>query len=255
LVAIHGKKGADVNQEREYGIMPSLLPFSSIQEVEICQKMAFRLVHTVKQKEPAATSILEICLEESLFTDLLRDAYPDADLFLLKIDNDFVNQYSIPDQFDIIMVSPSCQKHPCVEDLISFCHSKLKQGGLFASILLGPDTFLELSTCITWMEQQQDCESLIDSFSASLWEQKLHQVGLSMWQSKEEWFRESCKNSQELFQIAATLGFFQTKNTVQTPEMVRFFREWMKTYQRGFRTKDDRISVTYHFIERVGYFL
>ncbi len=256
-VAINGKKGANVNQEREYEITPFPAPFSTIQEIDVFQNITCRLVHTVKKLKRNPINILEICFGESCYMELLQDVFPDADLFLLNLENTTLIEQQFPDQFDVILVSPNGYLHQCDDEMMNFCHSKLKQGGLFASIMLGSDMFMELSSSMNFVEADRDWDdSLRMSFpTKSQWQDRLQQNGLSIWESKEEWYRKTYSSSRELFQIAAMLGFFQTVDIEKNQELQLFFQEWMKFYDRGFRTKEGRIYTTHHLIELIGFFL
>jgi hypothetical protein len=177
--------------------------------------------------------------------------------FLLNLESTTLHERKFPDQFDIIFVSPNGYLHPCDDEMMNFCHTKLKQGGLFASIMLGPDMFMELSTSMNFVEtdQEEDTAFSISFPTRSQWQDKMQQHGMSIWESKEEWYRKTYSSSRELFQIATMLGFFQTVEIEKNRELQLFFQEWMKFYDRGFRTKEGRIYTTYHLIELIGYFL
>ncbi|MXQ54009.1 hypothetical protein [Shimazuella alba] len=264
------KKGADVNQEHEYGISSFLSAPSSFQEIDICQKISFRLVHKVKQKRPFAISILEIYVTEPMFSDLLKDIYPDSDLFLLKMEADIFlswkkqhivqiisrHRYGIPDQFDIIIISPSCQFQKETQALFKLSQVLLQETGIIAGAFLGPDTFLELHTCLNWIENSISEQFPVAYFTPqSYWEKHISKDGLQLEVYQEDQFRKNYHNSQAVFQVAAAFGFFHCVEKELSNDNNHLLHNWMKAYDQGFRTKDGNVYTTYHVIELIGSFL
>lgn len=264
------KKGADVNQEHEYGISSFLSAPSSFQENEVCQKVAFRLVHTIKKRRQFAISILEIYVTEPMFSDLLQDVYPDSDLFLLKMNaNHFINwnksaivqvishhHEGIPDKFDIIIISPNCQFQREMQALFQFSRAMLEESGIVATTFFGPDTFMELHTCLGWVDDSELGNYPSSPFTPrNYWERRLKQDGLYLEDVQEVQFRKTYLNSFGVFQMAALFGYFHTLEQNRTEDNTYLIHNWMKAYNQGFRTKDGNVYTTYHLIDLIGRYL
>lgn len=252
-----------MNQEREYKITPSPDYLSTAQEMDLFQNVVYRLIHNVKQKVANPDSILEICFGDSFYSELLRDVYPNSDFFLLNLEKNVPRSLTplygsiSSDRFDIILISPNGYLHQCKDEIMRFCHTRLKEEGLFAGILFGYDMFMELRTSWNWLASQQVLETeVFTSFPTnSAWQERFKQSGLVISSIKEEWFRKYHKSSQELFQIATKLNFLQTVEKKDSLTINDTIEEWMTSYDRGFRTKEGRIYATYHLIELIGHFL
>ncbi|WP_156877767.1 hypothetical protein [Shimazuella kribbensis] len=262
------KKGADVNQEHEYGISSFLSAPSSFQENEICQKIAFRLVHKVKQRRQFAISILEIYVTQPIYTDLLKDIYPDSDLFLFKMDAGISwntqtivqiishHRDGVPEQFDIIIIAPNCQFGKEIPVLMDWTRSLLEKNGMVASTFFGPNTFLEMKTCLNWIDHSENEEYPAVAFpSRNSWEKRLEPHGFYWDDVQEDQFRKTYHNSHAIFQIAAKFGYFQTMEEQVINNKNHMLHSWMKAYEQGFRTKDGNVYTTYHLIDLIGHFL
>jgi malonyl-CoA O-methyltransferase len=261
------KKGADVNQEHEYGISSFLSAPSSFQENEISQKIAFRLVHKVKQRRQFAISILEIYVTEPIFSDLLKDIYPDSDLFLFKMDASnswntktivqIISHHrdAVPDKFDIIIIAPNCQFGQEVTLLLEWVEALLEKKGLVATTFFGPDTFLEMKACLNWIDHAESEYSVTCFPSKNSWEKRWEQHGLYLDDVQEDQFRKTYHNSRAIFQMAAMLGYFQAMEEQLLNNNNNMLHSWMKAYEQGFRTKDGNVYTTYHLIDLIGHFL
>ncbi|MCH5586475.1 hypothetical protein MK805_16160 [Shimazuella sp. AN120528] len=264
------KKGADVNQEHEYGISSFLSAPSSFQENEICQKISFRLVHTIKQRRQFAISILEIYVTEPMFTDLIQDVYPDSDLFLLKMNADIFMTWNksaivqiishhrdgIPDKFDIIIISPNCQFQREMPALFQFSGALLEESGIVATTFFGPHTFMELHNCLSWIDDSEMGNYPPAQFNPrTYWEKRLEQDGLHLEDVQEVQFRKTYHNSQGVFQMAALFGYFHAMEQKLADDNNHLLHNWMKAYDQGFRTKDGNVYTTYHLIDLIGRFL
>jgi malonyl-CoA O-methyltransferase len=124
-----------------------------------------------------------------------------------------------------------------------------------ASTFFGPDTFLELHTCLNWIDSPVDAIPAAHFHARSFWEKHLQQDEFQLEMCQEVQFRKTYHNSQAVFQMAATLGYFQTMEEELSDDGNHLLHQWMKAYDQGFRTKDGNVYTTYHFIELIGSFL
>jgi hypothetical protein len=243
-----------VSREHRYEI--SAIQSSSLQDNTVCQKLAFRLLHMVKQRKQFAISILEIYVTKPLYSSLLQEIYPDSNVFLLNINEQkaiktFFSQQSgkIPKQFDMIVLSPNCQFH---QELFSFLETNLDllhDEGIIAATFLGSQAFFEMQTCFHWLEETASIPYPLPPCSPDYWQHKLSQTNIDMEIVQEVQFRQSYHNSQSVFHTAALFGYFQRDLAIFDQQLLH---QWMSAYDQGFRNKDGSVYTTFHLVDFIG---
>lgn len=244
-----------MSREHKYEI--SAFQSASLQDNTVCQKLAFRLLHMVKQRKQFAVSILEIYVTKPLYSNLLQEIYPDSNVFLLKVDEQktiksfFTKQSTtIPKQFDMIILSPNCQFHQEIFTYLQTSQQLLNDEGIIAATFLGSQAFFEMQTCFHWLEDTASIPYPLPPCSPDYWQHKFAHTNIDIEIVQEVQFRQSYHNSQSIFHTAALLGYFQRDAAVFDQHLLH---QWMNAYDQGFRSKDGSVYTTFHLVDFIGH--